>query len=88
MKSQEQNQKTNKKNQKDIVMYEIKVKGILDSTLEDWFEGITISYEENSKSDNGCTIISGYFLDQAELHGLLAKIRDLNLELLSVKKKN
>lgn len=88
MKSQEQNQNTNKKNQEEIVMYEIKVKGILDSTLKDWFEDIIISYEDNSKSDNGCTVISGYFLDQAELHGLLAKIRDLNLELLSVKKKN
>jgi hypothetical protein len=55
--------------------YKIKVKGILDRKWSEWFEGMAISYEEDS------TILEGPIADQAALHGLLARIRDLNLTL-------
>ena len=65
--------------------YEIKVRGRLGSQWSDWFEGMTITYLE------GITTIAGEVLDQAALHGLLNRIRDLGLELESLnrtKKKN
>ena len=55
----------------------IKIKGQLDSSWRDWFNGLEIS-EENH------TILYGDAIDEAFVHGLLAKIRDLNLKLLSV----
>lgn len=55
--------------------YRIKVKGLLDQKWSDWFEGMTITYEENA------TILEGPIPDQAALHGILARIRDLNLTL-------
>lgn len=55
--------------------YRIKVKGLLDEKWSDWFEGMTITYEENA------TILEGPIPDQAALHGILARIRDLNLTL-------
>ena len=58
--------------------YQIKVKDHLDQKWIDRFEGMEISYEE------GITILTGYVADQSALHGLLNKIRDLNLTLLSV----
>lgn len=58
--------------------YQIKVKGRLGSQWSEWFEGMTISYEE------GVTAISGRVADQAALHGLLVRIRDLGLQLISV----
>ena len=58
--------------------YQIKVKGRLDSQWSDWFEGMTIT------SDGGQTTISGQVADQAALHGLLMRIRDLGLQLISV----
>ena len=59
--------------------YEIRVKGHLAADWSDWFEGLTICQEEN-----GETTLSGP-LDQAALHGVLAKIRDLGLVLVAVK---
>ena len=56
----------------------IKIQGHLDKKWEDWFDGMEISYE----GDN--TIISGIMKDEAFLHGILNRIRDLNLELISV----
>jgi len=58
--------------------YRIKLKGRLDQKWSDWFEGMRISYK------GGNTILSGSIVDQAALHGLLTRIRDLNFTLLSV----
>ena len=58
--------------------YQIKVKGFLDKKWTAWFDRMEISYEE------GKTILTGYITDQSALHGLLNKIRDLNLTLISV----
>jgi hypothetical protein len=56
----------------------IKVEGLLDMKWKDWFEGMEISYE----GDN--TILSGIIKDESYLHGILNRIRDLNLKLISV----
>ena len=58
--------------------YRIKVKGRLDKKWAEWFEGMAISHE------GGDSILTGPVSDQAALHGLLNRIRDLNLPLLSV----
>ncbi|MBN1810239.1 MAG: hypothetical protein JXA14_00225 [Anaerolineae bacterium] len=58
--------------------YEIRVEGHLAADWSDWFEGLTIRQEAN-----GETTLSG-LLDQAALHGVLAKIRDLGLTLVAV----
>ena len=62
------------------VIYQIRVKGQLDSEWTDWFEGLTITLE-----DNGDTLLVGPVVDQAALHGLLRKVRDLGMPLVSVK---
>src|SRR5258708_37984777 len=59
--------------------YQITVKGHLDNRWADWFEGLTITRE-----DNGETFLTGPVVDQAALHGLLRKVRDLGLPLVSV----
>jgi hypothetical protein len=59
--------------------YEIKIKGHLDPRWSDWFEGL-----ELTDLDGGETMLSGPLADQAALHGLLERIRDLNLTLISV----
>lgn len=59
--------------------YQIRVKGNLDIKWSDWFDGFTITPQMNNE-----TILSGSVADQCALHGLLAKIRDLGLPLLSV----
>lgn len=56
----------------------IKVRGHLDETWKDWFEGMDITREGEY------SILSGYKKDEAFVHGILNKIRDLNLELISV----
>jgi hypothetical protein len=61
------------------MFFEIKVKGHLDSHWSEWFEGLTMTYD-----DCGNTLLSGPVTDQAALHGLLNKIRDMNLALISV----
>lgn len=60
-------------------LYEIRIKGHLDDRWADWFEGLTIVRE-----DNGETSLTGLVADQSALHGLLRKIRDLGIPLLSV----
>ncbi len=59
--------------------YEIRLKGHLDDRWAEWFEGLTITLEED-----GDTLLTGPVIDQAALHGLLKKVRDLGLPLLSV----
>ena len=59
--------------------YEIRLKGHLDGRWAVWFEGLTITLE-----DNGDTLLTGPVIDQAALHGLLKKIRDLSVPLVSV----
>ena len=59
--------------------YEIRLKGHLDDRWAEWFEGLTITLEEN-----GDTLLTGLVVDQAALHGLLKKVRDLGLLLVSV----
>ncbi len=61
------------------VAYRIVVKGHLDQDWTEWFEGLTITPVEN-----GETILSGPVVDQSALHGVLIKIRDLGLPLLSL----
>ena len=63
------------------LMHQFRVKGHLDDQWSDWFDGFTITYP----SDNE-TLLRGHVVDQAALHGLLAKIRDLGLFLLSVER--
>lgn len=60
-------------------IYQIRIKGQLDSQWTDWFEGLTITLLEN-----GDTLITGRVVDQAVLHGLLKKVRDLGMPLVSV----
>jgi hypothetical protein len=63
------------------VHYQIRVNGVLDSGWSAWFDGLQITSD-----DRGETAIAGPIADQAALHGLLAKIRDLGLELLEVRR--
>ena len=66
--------------------YEILVQGQLDSLWGPWFEGMRLANVENGESGAACTLIFGPVADQPALHGLLEKIRDLNLKLLSVRR--
>lgn len=58
--------------------YEIRISGRLDPRWEEWFDGLTIT------ADNGDTLITGQVVDQAALHGLLRRVRDLGLPLVSL----
>lgn len=61
------------------MVYQIRLKGQLGSQWSDWFEGMTITLD-----DSGDTLVSGPVVDQAALHGLLKKVRDLGMALVSV----
>ena len=61
------------------LVYQIRLKGHLGPHWSDWFEGLTIT-----ALDNGETLLTGPVLDQAALHGLLKKVRDLAMPLISV----
>lgn len=61
------------------MVYQIRVKGHLGSHWADWFGGLTVTLEEN-----GETLLTGPVADQAALHGLLRKVRDLGMPLVSV----
>ena len=60
-------------------LYEIRLDGHLDVRWSDWFDGLSFTH-----ASDGTTIIHGLVADQAALHGLLSKVRDLGLPLVSV----
>ena len=60
--------------------YELRLAGHIDEHWSTWFGGLTLVHE-----DDGTTTLRGLVTDQAELHGLLAKVRDLGTTLISVK---
>lgn len=61
-------------------IYQIRVKGRLDQSWSSWFDNMTLTFEQ------GETTISGAVADQAALHGVLVKIRDLGLTLIDVRR--
>jgi hypothetical protein len=62
-----------------LITYQIRIQSHLDFDWADWFEGLTITLEEN-----GDTLLTGPVADQAALYGLLKKVRDLGMPLISV----
>ena len=66
-------------NQKTNQNYQIRIKGHLGAQWSEWFNGMTITLE-----NNGDTLLTGIITDQSELHGLLKKIRDLGMPLISI----
>jgi hypothetical protein len=60
-------------------IYQIKIKGLLDDKWSDWFDGFSITHLDDRE-----TLLIGPVSDQGALHGILAKIRDLGLHLISV----
>lgn len=67
---------------KESIIYEIKVRGALDGSWSDWFNGMMINYA------NGITTLKGKVKDQSILRGMLTKIWDLNLTLISINQVN
>ena len=61
------------------MVYQIRIKGHLGPQWTDWFDGLIITLEED-----GNTLLTGTVIDQAALHGLLKKVRDLGMPLLSI----
>ena len=71
---------SNSSNEKaEPLIYQIRVQGHLDRKWADWFSGLSITL-----LDNGETLLTGLVLDQAALHGLLKKVRDVGLPLVAV----
>jgi hypothetical protein len=62
-----------------MTVYEIRVKGHLDGHWSEWFDGLKITNLENGEA-----MLSGDIVDQAALHGVLNKVRDLNLALVAI----
>ena len=73
------NERNPKTDPDQLLVYQIKIKGQLDRRWIDWFGDVTIALEEN-----GDTLLTCPVIDQAALHGLLKKVRDLGTPLLSV----
>lgn len=61
------------------INYQIRLRSHLDSGWTDWFDGLTVT-----QAENGDTLLTGLVVDQAALHGLLKKVRDLGMPLVSV----
>ena len=74
---------TDKRNPKidpdELIVYQIRIKGHLELQWTEWFDGLMILPQ-----DNGDTLLTGVVVDQAALHGLLKKVRDLGMPLISV----
>jgi hypothetical protein len=71
---------SNSSNEKaESLIYQIRIKGHLDRKWADWFSGLSITSLEN-----GETLLTGPVLDQAALHGLIRKVRDISLPLVAV----
>lgn len=66
---------------KSSITYEIRVEGLVDRLWARWFNGMTITYVNNTE-----TILIGELQDQTALHGVLERIRDLGLNLISVRR--
>lgn len=64
---------------RELGQYEIRLKGHLEPRWAAWFDGLTLTQETD-----GTTVIRGSVIDQAALHGLLSKVRDLGLPLIAV----
>jgi hypothetical protein len=73
------NERNSKTDPGEPMVYQIRIKGHLGSQWTDWFGGLTLTLE-----DNGETLLTGPVIDQAALHGLLKKVRDVGIPLLSV----
>ena len=71
---------TNTQADQEPTIYQIKLQGHLDAQWEEWFGGLTVSTDAENE-----TVLTGPIIDQAALHGLLRKIRDLGMPLLSVR---
>jgi hypothetical protein len=75
----EPRQTSNELDSEQPMLYHLRIKGHLSPQWTDWFECLTITWE-----DNGETLLTGPLVDQAGLYGLLKKVRDLGLPLISV----
>ena len=73
------NKRKSKTDSSHPLVYQIRIEGHLGPQWTDWFEGLSITLEED-----GNTLLTGPVVDQAALHGLLKKVRDLGLPLVSV----
>ena len=73
--------KSEPKPEPSALLYQIRIKGHLDKQWTDWFEGMTIALQ-----DNGETLLTGPVIDQSALHGLIKKVRDLGMILISVQR--
>lgn len=65
----------------DSGLYQIRMRGVLDEKWSDWFDGFTLAWTNQNE-----TWLTGRVKDQAGLHGILGKVRDLGLDLLLVKR--
>jgi hypothetical protein len=65
--------------QREQLVYEIKIRGELDPAWAEWFEGLALAHD-----CDGNTVLTGPIVDHTALHSMLLKIRDLNLKLISV----
>ena len=80
MRDRDMSNESNSSNEKaQPTIYQIRIKGHLDRKWADWFSGLSIT-----ALDNGETLLTGPVLDQAMLHGLLRKVRDVGLPLVAI----
>ena len=77
------NELNSESDQAQPMIYQIRIEGHLGREWTDWFEGLAIRLE-----DNGTTLLTGAVVDQTALYGLLRKVRDLGIPLLSVVRAN
>ncbi|MCU0485407.1 MAG: hypothetical protein MUC85_04790 [Anaerolineales bacterium] len=72
---------TNRQAYEKPAFYQIRVQGTLDQSWSDWFDGITFTQQDSE------TLLAGVVIDQAALHGILAKLNDLGLTIISVERR-